>query len=137
MSQHIGLLAQDEGPGPFFLITMLGLVVLMIVGFWKVFTKAGEPGWASIVPIYNVVVMLRIAGMPLWWIILFFIPIVSIVPAFVLPINLAEKFGKGTGFGIGLALLPFIFYPVLGFGDAQYQGASGYDDAGHRGPQRY
>jgi hypothetical protein len=126
-SLHFNLLAQvqqAEGPPMIFWIVYLGLIAVVIAGIWKVFTKAGEPGWACLIPIYNLVVLLRIAGMPLWWIILCFIPLISIIPAFVIPINLAEKFGKGAGFGIGLALLPFIFYPILGFGDAQYRGVA-------------
>lgn len=92
---------------------------------WKVFTKAGQPGWAAIVPIYNAIVLLQIAGKPVWWLVLFFIPLVGIIVAFVVMISLAAKFGKGTGFGIGLTLLGFIFFPILAFGDAQYQGSGG------------
>jgi uncharacterized membrane protein YphA (DoxX/SURF4 family) len=105
------------------LIAILAIFVLVIVAGWKIFTKAGRPGWASIVPIYNTWIMLEIAGKPGWWLILFFIPIVSIVIAFMMCIGLAERFGKGAGFGVGLALLPFIFMPILAFGDARYQDA--------------
>jgi Gpi18-like mannosyltransferase len=95
----------------------------MIASIWKVFTKAGKPGWAALVPIYNLVVMLEIAGKPLWWFILFLIPVVNLVAAFITYISLAERFGKGAGFGIGLILLGPIFFPILGFGSAQYQGS--------------
>jgi hypothetical protein len=88
---------------------------------WKVFEKAGKPGWAAIVPIYNVIVLLEIVGKPLWWIVLFLVPCANIVAFILIGIELAKVFGKGTGFGLGLALLPFLFYPVLGFGDARYQ----------------
>ena len=98
------------------------LTVLVIAGLWKVFTKAGEPGWASIVPIYNVIVLLRIADKPWWWILLLLIPIVNIVISIIVSIEIAHNFGKGTGFGLGLAFLGVIFYPILGFGDAQYRG---------------
>ncbi|HXE42330.1 MAG TPA: DUF5684 domain-containing protein [Candidatus Baltobacteraceae bacterium] len=100
----------------------LVIIVAVIAGFWKVFVKAGKPGWAAIVPIYNVIVLLQIANKPLWWIILFFIPIVNLVMAILVGIAVAKNFGKSEAFGIGLALLGFIFYPILGFGDAQYQG---------------
>jgi hypothetical protein len=100
----------------------LALIVLIIAGIWKTFVKAGQPGWAAIIPIYNAIVLLQIAGKPLWWIILLLIPIVNLVMVILLGIAVAQKFGKGTGFGVGLALLGFIFYPILGFGDAQYQG---------------
>ncbi|HRG16690.1 MAG TPA: DUF5684 domain-containing protein, partial [Pseudomonadota bacterium] len=73
-------------------------------------------------PIYNIIVLLQIVGRPVWWIVLMIIPIVSIVVAIIVSIDMAKSFGKGTGFGIGLALLGFIFYPILGFGDAKYQG---------------
>jgi hypothetical protein len=100
----------------------LAIIVTIIAGVWKVFVKAGKPGWAAIIPIYNVIVMLEIAGKPLWWIILFFIPLVNLVMAILVGIAVARKFGKSDGFGVGLALLGFIFYPILGFGGAQYQG---------------
>jgi len=105
----------------FFFVFMIALVVLMIGSIWKVFTKAGKPGWACIVPIYNVIVLLEIAGKPLWWIILMIIPLVNIVIAILLAIEVAKKFGQSSGFGLGLAFLPFIFYPVLGYGSARYQ----------------
>lgn len=100
----------------------LAVIVVVIAGMWKTFEKAGQPGWAAIIPIYNVYVMIEIAERPAWWLILMFIPLVQLVPAIIVPIDIAKKFGKGTGFGLGLALLGFIFYPLLGFGSAQYQG---------------
>ena len=99
--------------------------LLMLVSLWKVFAKAGEPGWAAIIPIYNLVVLVKISGKPLWWIVLFFIPCVGIVAAILVDIALAERFGKGTGFGLGLAFLGFIFFPILAFSDAQYTPALG------------
>lgn len=107
----------------FILAVELAIVVIVIAGLWKVFVKAGKPGWAAIVPIYNIIVILEIVGKPLWWILLFLIPIVNLVMAILVCIELAKCFGKGAGFGIGLALLGFIFFPILGFSDAQYQGA--------------
>lgn len=101
---------------------IFALLFLTIVGFWKVFKKAGKPGWASIIPIYNMVVLLEIVKRPSWWIILMFIPFVNFVVMIVVMIQLAKLFGKGTGFGVGLALLNFIFFPILGFGKAQYLG---------------
>jgi hypothetical protein len=100
----------------------LALAVVVIVGVWKVFEKAGKPGWASIIPIYNFIVLLEIVGKPLWWIVLFFVPCVNFVALILIGIEVAKVFGKDTLFGVGLAFLPFIFYPVLGFGDARYQG---------------
>ncbi len=106
------------------LLIQLAIIILIIASFWKVFTKAGKPGWAAIVPIYNIIVMLQIVGRPWWWILLMLIPIVGLVIAIIVSIDMAKSFGKGTGFGIGLALLFFIFYPILGFGGAKYQGPS-------------
>jgi hypothetical protein len=101
----------------------LALIVLVIAGFWKVFVKAGHPGWAAIVPIYNIYILLKIAGKPGWWLLLFFIPVVSLVVMILVSLEVAKAFGKGGGFGVGLALLSFVFYPILGFGDAKYQAA--------------
>jgi hypothetical protein len=98
------------------------IIGLAIAGMWKAFEKAGKPGWAAIIPIYNLIVLLEITGKPLWWIVLFFIPIVNLIAIILVSIVLAEKFGKSAGFGVGLALLPFVFYPIIGFGDAQFSG---------------
>jgi hypothetical protein len=102
----------------------IALVVLMIASMWKVFVKAGQPGWGCLIPIYNVYLMLKIAGKPGWWLILFFIPIVSLVVSVIVVVAFAANFGKGVGFALGLLFLGFIFCPILAFGDAQYVGAS-------------
>jgi hypothetical protein len=97
------------------------LSVLMIAAMWKVFTKAGEPGWAAIIPIVNLYFLCKVAGRPGWWLLLLLIcfPIFYII----ICIDVAKRFGKGGGFAVGLIFLPFIFFPILGFGSAQYQGA--------------
>lgn len=100
----------------------LVIALILIISLWKIFTKAGQPGWAAIIPIYNIIVLLQIVGKPLWWIILLFIPFLNFIIAIILMIALAERFGKGAGFGIGLAFLGIIFFPILAFGDARYQG---------------
>lgn len=107
--------------GGLMLIVQLAIVIVMIAAMWKVFTKAGQPGWAILIPFYGTFVMLKIAGKPGWWLILFFIPIVNIVVWILTAIALANHFGKGGGFAVGLILLPMIFYPILGFGGAEYQ----------------
>jgi len=106
------------------ILIFLVVLAIAIASMWVIFKKAGQPGWAAIVPIYNAVVLLRIIGRPWWWIFLFLIPIVSFVIAIITAIDLAKSFGKGTGFAIGLILLSFIFYPILAFGAAEYQGPS-------------
>jgi hypothetical protein len=98
----------------------LAVIVLLVVSMWKVFVKAGQPGWAAIIPIYNIVVLLKIIGKPVWWIVGFLIPIVNFVVAILLCVGLAKVFGKGTGFAIGLVLLGFVFIPILAFSDAKY-----------------
>jgi len=103
-------------------IIYLAVMVLVIAAAWKMYVKAGEPGWAVIVPFYNLFVLVKIAGKPVLWFILCFIPFVNLVILIILIFNLAKAFGKGAGFAIGMLLLPFIFYPILGFGDAAYVG---------------
>jgi hypothetical protein len=114
-----GVSPLGAGLGMAAMIVWVAFAVLMIASMWKVFTKAGKPGWAAIVPIYNVIVLLEIAGKPLWWIILMIIPGVNFIALLFVSLGIAARFGKGTGFAIGLWLLPFIFYPVLAFGDAR------------------
>jgi hypothetical protein len=104
------------------LIICLAIGVVMIAAMWKLFTKAGQPGWAAIVPIYNIIVLLKIVGKPLWWLILFMIPFVNFVIMILLCIELAKSFGKSTGFGIGLLFLGVIFFPMLAFGNDRYMG---------------
>jgi Family of unknown function (DUF5684) len=112
----------NNDPGIFISVFALGILAVSIVGTWKMFAKAGEPGWACLIPIYNVIVLLRIAGRPLWWILLYLIPLVNLVVAIVVMVDLARCFGKGAGFGLGLMFLGFIFFPILGLGEAQYSG---------------
>jgi hypothetical protein len=100
----------------------IAIVVLVVAGWWRVFTKAGEAGWKSIIPIWNIIVLLRIVGRPVWWIILLIIPLVSLIVWIVVSLDAAKSYGKGVGFGIGLFLLSPIFYPILGFGSATYVG---------------
>jgi hypothetical protein len=100
----------------------LGVAVVVIAGMWKTFVKAGKPGWAAIVPFYNIYVLLEIAGRPGWWLVLFIVPILSFVMAIILFVDIAKSFGKGTGFAVGLLLLGIVFWPILGFGDARYRG---------------
>ena len=106
--------------GGFMLIVWLAIAIVVIAGMWKTFEKAGKPGWGAIIPIYNLILLLEIAKKPVWWIILMFIPVVNFVIAILVSIEVAKAFGKGTGFGLGLAFLGFIFYPILGFGDARF-----------------
>jgi len=105
------------------MLFMLAIAVVVILGFWKVFEKAGQPGWAAIVPIYNVIVMLKIIGRPAWWVILFMIPFVNFVILLLVAMDMAKAFGQSQAFGIVmLFLLAGIGYLVLGFGNYRYLG---------------
>jgi len=106
------------------IIIYIALILFLIVSMWKVFEKAGQPGWGVLIPIYNIYLLLQIAGRPGWWLILYLIPFVNFVIAIIVSIDIAKNFGKETGFGLGLAFLGIIFYPILAFGSAQYQGAN-------------
>jgi hypothetical protein len=100
------------------------LTVLIIAGMWAAFSKAGQPGWAAIIPFYNIYVWLKVAGRPGWWLILMLIPIVNFIIGIIVSIDFAKAFGKGGAFGFFmLFILGFIGYPLLGFGSAQYQGS--------------
>lgn len=122
----------------FFLVLLLVLIIPAVVGLWKVFTKAGKPGWAAIVPFYNWWVWIEIVGRPQswFWILLgltlfswipvlgLFASIAAFVFTIILSIDLAKSFGKDAGMGVLVALLPFIGLPILGFGAAKYVGPS-------------
>jgi hypothetical protein len=114
-----GILGGIMGLG--FLVVWCAIVLVILASMWITFTKAGEPGWACLIPIYNLVVLCRMAGKPWWWILLMLIPFVNIVVMIIVFIALAKNFGKGAGFGIGLAFLGFIFFPMLAWGDAKFQ----------------
>ncbi len=103
-----------------FVLLVLAISVFMVVCQWKIYSKAGKPGWACLVPIYQLVVLMEIVKKPVWWIILMMIPIVNVVVLILVFIELAKAFGKDGGFAAGLLLLPIVFFPILAFGDAQY-----------------
>lgn len=124
MVEQMFVMAQEapaQGGGVFPLF-MLVAVVFIIASLWKVFAKAGQPGWAAIVPIYNLVVLCKVANRPVWWVVLMLVPVVNFFVLALLSMDVAKAFGKGAGFGLGLWLFGFVFYPMLAFGKAQYQG---------------
>jgi hypothetical protein len=108
-----------SSPGVIGLYLVVGLLIL--ISNWKVFEKAGRPGWAAIIPIYNAVVLLQIVGKPTWWVLLLFVPVANIIVSVIVCLQLAKKFGYDIGFGIGLILLSVVFLPMLAFGSAQYR----------------
>lgn len=113
--------------GLFCLLIFWGLcficAIITIMGMWKTFAKAGQPGWAAIIPFYNYYVLCQVCGKDIVWFILLLVPCVNIVVSILLMIELAKVFGKGAGFAIGLIFLAPIFIAILGFGKAQYLGA--------------
>ena len=115
--------AGDTGGMLGFIVSILVLAIV-IAGLWKAFEKADEPGWAAIVPLYNLWVMVRISDNDWWWFLLFLIPIVQIIALIKVSVDVSEQFGQGLLFGIGLWLVPVVFWPLLGFGDYEYRKSS-------------
>lgn len=105
-----------------YLVVILVIAVITLVGMWKMFAKAGKPGWAAIVPIYNIYCLFDISFGNGWLFLLMLIPIVNIVVGIMMYFKLAKAFGQGVTFGFGLLFLNTIFVLILGFGKAQYVG---------------
>ena len=112
----------SSGFSPITALIWLAVTALVVVAMWKVYAKAGRPGWAALVPVYNELQVLWMVGRPWWWILLYFIPVVNLVFLVIVLNDLAKSFGKGTGMTVLLFFLPFVGFPILGFGDAKYQG---------------
>ena len=100
-------------------LLVLGLLIFVVVAMWKVNEKANEPGWAVLIPIYAQIVTARIGGKSAWWVVAMFLPFINLIAYVVLSFGVAERFRKSSLFGLGLAFLPFLFYPMLAFGDAE------------------
>ncbi len=100
-------------------------LILAIAGYWKVFNKAGEAGWKSIVPIWNTLVWLKIIGRPWWWLLLFLIPVVNLVVLVVCMLDTSKSYGHGFGFAVGLLFLTPLFFIILGWGKSAYIGPRG------------
>jgi len=111
----IGLLAA-------YFVVILVVLVVLLVSNWKIFVKAGKPGWAALVPFYNNMVMAEIGGKPSWFGLLPLIPYIGIIWSIWILNRLSKSFGKNVGFTLGLLFLPLIFYPILAFGSASYVG---------------
>jgi hypothetical protein len=106
--------------GTTMLIIEIAVIVLVIAGLWATLNKAGRPGWGAIIPIFNLYLIIKMAGRPGWWLILYLIPIVNIIIALIVAIDVSQNFGHGAGYGILLWIFPWLMYLVLGFGGAQY-----------------
>ena len=133
MSMFLASADSSNGGGAIVLLLVIfAAAIFVIVGWWKMFEKAGEPGWKAIVPIYNAIVLLRIVGRPWWWILLSLIPIVGFILLIIVYNDLSKSFGKSTGFTFGLVLLHPIFVLILGFGDARYRGPAAIPGAANQ-----
>jgi len=119
----------ENGFSPSLIIVWLAFMVFIIAAIWKVFEKAGQPGWAAIIPIYNLYILTKIAGKPGWWVLMFLIPFVNFIFLIWLYNMVSKSFGKDEGFTVGLLILGFIFWPILGFGSARYLGPFGDPEA--------
>jgi hypothetical protein len=103
------------------LVASAVMAVFGLAGVGAIFAKAGKPGWAVVVPVYNLLLLLKIAGRPQWWLALLLIPFVNLFAFLFVSIDVAHNFGKRTAYGLGLSFLGFVFYPLLGFGPARYR----------------
>jgi Family of unknown function (DUF5684) len=146
--QSNALMALGMGVIITFAIICIAISVLVLIAYWFIYDKAGQPGWAVLIPVYNLIVLLKIVGRPTWWLIwyfqvlvfyilfivspgvatgalLFLSEVTCIVFAIMVTNGLSKSFGKDAGFTVGLIFLGFIFYPILGFGKATYIGPGG------------
>ncbi len=120
-------------PAIIFMIVVLAITVITLAGIWKLFEKAGHPGWKSLIPLYNVILWLGMIGRPWWYLIALFVPGLSVILWAILAFGTARSFGRGILFALGVTFLPFIFIPVLGFGQSEYIGGMG--PSYRRGPK--
>lgn len=118
-------------------IFYLAILVLIIASMWKLFEKAGKPGWAAIIPIYNLIIMIEIVGKPTIWVLWLIIPCVNFVFIVWLTNLFVKSFGKSEGYTIGMFILPFVFYPLLAFGDNPYLGPSAAEAKTGFGPNGF
>ncbi len=116
----------DNPFGPGLIGFFIFIAIVYITAQWRIYEKAGQPGWASLIPIYNIIVLLEIIGKPWWWLfLLIFLPGINLIFAVWMTNLLSKSFGEGVGFTLGLLFLGFVFYPILGFSNREYQGPAG------------
>ena len=111
------------GSNGFFFVILVA--VIFVAAFWRIYEKAGKPGWAAIIPIYNVLILLEIIGKPWWWLLLMMIPGVNLILTIWATNLVSKSFGQGIGFTLGLIFLSPIFYLILAFSNIEYQGPAG------------
>ncbi len=100
----------------------LAIMVVFVIAEWKIYEKGGQPGWAVLIPFYNIYVLLKMVGRPGWWLLLMLIPLVNFIVGIIVLNDLSKSFGQGVGFTLGLIFLSPIFILLLGFGDYKYIG---------------
>lgn len=110
--------------GSVFITVALAILVLSIVATWKIFVKAGKPGWAALIPFYNIYMLVKISGHPGWWVLLYFVPIVNFVISVIVSIDLGRKFGKDPIFSVVLLWLLGIGLLILAFDSSKYDAAA-------------
>jgi hypothetical protein len=125
----MGIVGQFSGTYSFVYWAWIAFTVVYVVSAWIIFTKADRPGWAAIIPFYNAYMLIKVVGRPGWWLIMLFIPLINFIFWIIIMIDLANSFGKGVGFALGLILIPIVFFPILAFGSAQYIGGAGAGDS--------
>jgi hypothetical protein len=103
------------------LLISLAVTLLILAAYWVLYERAGQAGWKSLIPFYNMYILMEISGKPGWWLSLLFIPLVGVVIYLLAMLSLAKKFGRSELFGVGIFLLPMIFLPLLAFGDSKYE----------------
>lgn len=109
---------------------LLGILLIylgMTAGLWKMFAKADKPAWLAIIPIVNMIVLTQISGRSLFWFIMLFIPLISLVAIILINISVAKRFGYSTGMGILAIFFPYVAYPIMGFGDNGYSRGDGLE----------
>ena len=121
-NNDFGIIAGSVIGALFLWILYIAVIFFYLFCMWKIFVKAGKPGWAAIVPFYNIYVELEILGQPWWFLLLMFVPVANIVISIMMIFGLAKVFGKSIGFGFGMLFLSIIFIPILAFSDAKYEG---------------
>lgn len=111
----------NHAPSNTFWIVWLIITFVFLAGMWKTYKKAGQPGWGCLIPIYNIYLLCKMGGKRGTWTLLWIIPVVNIIVAFLVYKEIAKRFNRGVGFAVGLTILSPIFFCILGFDDSQYQ----------------
>ncbi|MGZ5212288.1 MAG: DUF5684 domain-containing protein [Actinomycetota bacterium] len=117
---------ETSGAGAAAILLWVAVVyAIVVIPYWVIFTKAGQPGWPALIPIYSTYVLLKVIGRPGWWLLLFLVPLVNVVIYIIVSNDLSKSFGHGVGFTLGLIFVSVIFLFILAFGSSTYRGPWG------------